>query len=321
MSTTDDLRAATERIRADHEHGASHLARMAAQALSDATAEHGHDDEAPSERVQALMGTVRLLADVRPSMAAVGNSVVQIWSAGDGEIRQGASSDDDALERLARMHAAANDLLDRWQTSAHNILEHARPLLPVDLFTFSRSGTVESVLAALAREGTLRQLWVARSFPGDEGLALANALVDAAPGLEITVIADAACIDAIEQSSAVVIGADSIWQDLVVNKVGTHPIALAAHAYNVPVYVLCETLKISGTPTLSIENMDPTEIVPHPRPGISGWNPYFEATPLDLMSAVITDEGILDSQTIFTRERQAMVAWSLLPPAHSQPHT
>lgn len=309
MSVADDLAAATRRIQADREHGASYLARAAANALAVATAS---SDEPAESRRAALRAGVRPLAEARPSMAAVVNTIAAIWRAG--------TLDDvgtDAASQLARMHDAAEAMSARWSEAAERILTAARPFLRSTLFTFSRSGTVERALGALAREGALRELWVARSFPGNEGLALADALASAAPDLSITVIADAACGLFVRHAQAVVVGADSLTPGGVVNKVGTYPLALAAHAAQIPVYVLCETLKIAGGQELTLESMDPREIVPNPRPNLMARNPYFEVTPYDLIAATITEEGVLDRAAIDQQARRAAEALAHLP----QPET
>lgn len=308
MTTADDLTTATARIKADHEHGASYLARLAAQALADACAPSTESDESAEQRLAAVEAHVRQLAEARPSMAAVANTVAAIWSAGLGD-----DTGTDAEKRLARMHEAATEIVARWSDAAERILRYARSLLLSPLFTFSRSGTVEHVLGALAREGGLHSLWVARSFPGDEGLAMAESLASSIPSLDVTVIADAACGVFIRNAKAVVVGADTIGYGGVVNKVGTYPLALVAREKKVPVYVLCETLKITGGHVLQIESMDPREVVPDPKPNLSGHNPYFEVTPYDLISAIITEEGVLDRAAIGARARLAQEALARLP--------
>lgn len=309
MSVADDLAATTQRLKADREHGASYLARTAAMALAAVTAP---TDAAADQRLGAIRAQVRPLAEARPSMAAIANTVAAIWSAGASAPKDVDVGGADA--QLAQMHTAAEALLARWSEAAERILTCARPLLTSDLFTFSRSGTVEHVLGALAREGTLRHLWVARSFPGDEGLALAEVLASAAHGLEITVVADAACGFFVRQAKAVVVGADSITPDGVVNKVGTYPLALVAQAANVPLYVLCETLKIGVDHVLQIEEMDQSEILSNPAPNITARNPYFEMTPYDLITAIVTEEGVFDRAAIAQRARRTKAALESLPP-------
>jgi translation initiation factor 2B subunit (eIF-2B alpha/beta/delta family) len=135
--------------------------------------------------------------------------------------------------------------------------------------------------------------------------AIARVLAEASA--EVTLVADAACGIFIREASAVVVGADSVRADGgVVNKVGTYPLALAAHVAQVPVYVLCETLKIAPPSLpLTFEEMDPTELLPEPSPHLTARNPYFDYTPPELVSALISEEGPLDRPAIQARAERA----------------
>lgn len=85
----------------------------------------------------------------------------------------------------------------------------------------------------------------------------------------------------------------------VVNKVGTYQIAIAAKHHGIPYYV-------SGAPdhghetvdTVSIEMRDPAEVlramgVQTANPAAKGWYPAFDITPPELVTGVVTDQGIL----------------------------
>jgi methylthioribose-1-phosphate isomerase len=96
-----------------------------------------------------------------------------------------------------------------------------------------------------------------------------------------------------------VCAADVVTLDgYVVNKVGTFQIALAAHAFNVPFYVLRDPSP--GNPTIKtvkIEERDPEEVthamgVRTVMEGVCGYYPAFDITPPNLVSAVITSKGI-----------------------------
>ena len=96
-----------------------------------------------------------------------------------------------------------------------------------------------------------------------------------------------------------VCAADVVTLDgYVVNKVGTFQIALAAHAFNVPFYVLRDPSP--GNPTIQtvkIEERDPEEVthamgVRTTMEGVRGYYPAFDITPPNLVSAVITSKGI-----------------------------
>jgi len=287
----EELDAAIAAIVADHERGASFLARRAALALAAASAPVQGAD--PGRQLAALHAAARRLAVARPSMAALATTAGRIWlAAADARERSAA-----AAAQLTALHAEAARLGALWDDAAHMIGDAAIPLLGGPLYTISRSGTVEAVLVRLARGRGVadrpREIFVAQSLPGGEGAPAAAVL--AGSGWRVTLVGDAACGIFVAQVAAVVCGADSVRADgSVVNKVGTYPLALAAHAAGVPFYVLCETLKIAapGYP-LTFEELSPLDVSTPLGPGITTRNPAFDRTPGECITAVITERGRL----------------------------
>ncbi|MGZ3581748.1 MAG: translation initiation factor eIF-2B [Ktedonobacterales bacterium] len=307
------LADAIELVKHDRDHGASWLARQVAQAL--AAAGVGEPAGEPAEqRLQRIHQAARAFADARPSMAALANTATRIWWAG----APSAAPTADPQARLARIHDEAVRLLSLWHNAADAILAAARPLLSGRLFTHSRSGTVEDTLVRLVQMdptdayGQPRHIIVSESRPGGEGIPAAEALVKA--GWRVTLVPDAAYALFIAGADTVVFGADSIRADgSVVNKVGSHTLALAAHATSVPVYVLCETLKIAAPDApLTLEEMDPSEILPHPIPGVTPRNVYFERVPTHLITGIITERGRLTPADIAATAAQASQARAAL---------
>ena len=102
---------------------------------------------------------------------------------------------------------------------------------------------------------------------------------------------------------AVIVGADRIAANGdVANKIGTYAIAVLARRHNIPFYVAAPTSTIDAKcPTgaeVPIEQRDPREvshIFGHaitPR-GVRILNPAFDVTPHDLISAIITEKGVI----------------------------
>lgn len=307
------LARAVELIRADRSHGASWLARQAAEALyaasspaGDGAADAAFTNGDPQATLAGIARGARALAAARPSMAVLANVVARIWQAG---VTPSAAP---APDRIAALHGEAARVLAEGESTEDAILAHARPLLREPVYTQSRSGTVETVLTRMVEDGALRRFIVSESRPGGEGLALARVL--AARGGEVTLVADAACGVFVREAAAVVVGADSVRADGgVVNKVGTYPLALAARAAGVPVYVLCEAAKIAAPAfPLVFEEMDPAELLPEPVPNLTARNPYFEYTPPELVTAVVTEDGPLSRDAIRRRAERAGTALDLL---------
>jgi methylthioribose-1-phosphate isomerase len=98
----------------------------------------------------------------------------------------------------------------------------------------------------------------------------------------------------------VVVGADRIVQDAVVNKVGTFTVAVLAHEHGVPFYVAApkSTFDLAHTSTdVIIEERKPAEVThlgsqPIATQGVGVLNPAFDITPLNYVSAIIYESGI-----------------------------
>lgn len=97
-----------------------------------------------------------------------------------------------------------------------------------------------------------------------------------------------------------IVGADRITSSVVVNKVGTYQIALAARANKIPFYVAAptSTFNLKEKDSIKIEERRPQEvthiggkrIVPR---GVDVFNPAFDVTPVELVTGIITEKGII----------------------------
>ena len=99
----------------------------------------------------------------------------------------------------------------------------------------------------------------------------------------------------------VVVGADRIVRDAVLNKIGTYNVAVLAFEHGIPFYVAAPTSTMDQSHSSEeaiIEERNPNEvtnvrserIAPE---GVKVLNPAFDITPLEYVDAVITEEGIL----------------------------
>ena len=101
--------------------------------------------------------------------------------------------------------------------------------------------------------------------------------------------------------SKVVVGADRIVKGAVINKIGTFTIAVLAKEHSIPFYVAAPKSTFDLTHTsedVVIEERKPEEvthigserIAPE---GVNVLNPAFDITPLDYVTAIICESGIL----------------------------
>ena len=83
----------------------------------------------------------------------------------------------------------------------------------------------------------------------------------------------------------------------VVNKVGTYPLAVLCREHRVPFYVAApSSTRDQGTPTgadVKIEERPASEVTTFAPPGTEAWNPAFDVTPAALVTALITERGVL----------------------------
>jgi methylthioribose-1-phosphate isomerase len=108
--------------------------------------------------------------------------------------------------------------------------------------------------------------------------------------------------------ACVIVGADRIAANGdVANKIGTYGLALAARAHGIPFYVAAPSSTIDrATPDgsrIPIEQRDAAEVAgwrgSRTAPeGVGVWNPAFDVTPAELVTAIITDQGILKPDEI-----------------------
>jgi methylthioribose-1-phosphate isomerase len=100
----------------------------------------------------------------------------------------------------------------------------------------------------------------------------------------------------------VIVGADRIAANGdTANKIGTYQVALSAKAHGIPFYIAAPVstidLSLPSGDSIPIEQRSADEVfcamgVRTAPQGIEAFNPSFDVTPAELISAIITDRGI-----------------------------
>jgi methylthioribose-1-phosphate isomerase len=157
-------------------------------------------------------------------------------------------------------------------------------------------GTAFAVIMAAHRAGRLAMLWVDETRPLLQGARLTAWELRRA-GIPFRVVADSAAGGLIARGlvDRVVVGADRIAATGdVANKVGTYALAVVANRHDVPFYVAAPVSTIDRqTPRgeeIPIEERDPTEVAADGE----AFNPAFDVTPADLVTAIFTEAGVLE---------------------------
>ncbi|GBC92972.1 Methylthioribose-1-phosphate isomerase [bacterium HR15] len=164
-------------------------------------------------------------------------------------------------------------------------------------------GTALGIIRMAYQQGRLAKAYVCETRPRLQGLRLTTwELLQ--EGIPFQLITDnmAGWLMAQGKVEAVVVGADRIAANGdTANKIGTYTLAVLAHHHRIPFYVAapCSTIDLS-TPNgkaIPVEHRDATEVThigslrlaPQGTPVL---NPAFDITPAELITAIITEEGV-----------------------------
>jgi len=306
VNISPEIISLIDEIRNDKVNGASQLARQAVKVLKVA-AEHSRADNVEQFLLE-LNGVGERLMVARPAMAPVFNIVSRFLSTLS---RVSADVGLEAIKSLAISKAdeLANDSLQ----AVARIVNHGAKLITDGdrIMTHSYSSTVMAVLKEAFAKHKHIEIIVTRSGPGRTGERIAQEL--GRSGLSVTFIDDAAMGLYISVASKVMVGADRVCADGdIINGIGTYQLALAAEKAGIPFYVLYEALKFDlrlKSGEADLEEKEPSEIVEPGRlpPGVRIKNPYFDITPLELVTGVVTESGLLTPrQVIDYMEKQSV---------------
>ncbi|KAK7411261.1 hypothetical protein VNO78_02694 [Psophocarpus tetragonolobus] len=182
------------------------------------------------------------------------------------------------------------------------------------LLTYGSSCVVEMILLYAHDLGKQFRVVVVDSRPKFEGQALLRRLV--AKGLSCTYTHINAVSYIMHEVTRVFLGASSILcNGTVYSRVGTSCVAMVAHAFRVPVLICCEAYKFHERVQLdsicSNELCDPDAVAIVPgRMDVNyldNWtshdnlqllNLFYDATPSDYVSAIVTDHGMIPTTSV-----------------------
>jgi methylthioribose-1-phosphate isomerase len=174
-------------------------------------------------------------------------------------------------------------------------------------------GTALGVVRALHAAGRLERLFACEARPVLQGARLTTweAVQD---GIPITLLVDGAAASLLAggKVDGIVVGADRIAADgAVANKIGTYALAVAAARHRVPLVVAAPTTTFDlGCPdggAIAIEQRGAEEVQRRGRRwltprGITVFNPAFDVTPPDLVTAIVSERGVarpVNAATVF----------------------
>jgi methylthioribose-1-phosphate isomerase len=170
-------------------------------------------------------------------------------------------------------------------------------------------GTALAPVYTLHRSGRTVPVIVPETRPLLQGSRL-TAWELSRSGVPVTLIADSMIASRLRLGDVrvILVGADRIAANGdVANKIGTYGLALAARAHGIPFYVAAPSSTVDpASPegsAIPIEERSHDEVISwrghrSAPTGVGVWNPAFDVTPAELISAIITDRGIVEPQNV-----------------------
>ena len=218
-----------------------------------------------------------------------------------------------APEMLAALRNEATQILDEDRAMCRRIGEHGLGLIPhgarvlthcnAGALATGGMGTALAPLYLASELGRDIRVFADETRPMLQGSRL-TAWELARAGIHVTILADnmAASLMREEQVDLVIVGADRIAANGdAANKIGTFPLAIAARYHGIPFYVAAPWSTVDAAmPTgrgIVIEHRHGDELrsvcgaMTAPE-SVAVYNPAFDVTPADLITAIITDRGV-----------------------------
>ncbi|MEA1893657.1 MAG: S-methyl-5-thioribose-1-phosphate isomerase [Euryarchaeota archaeon] len=253
-----------------------------------------HDLEIESDRIKRTRPTaINLTWGVDRVIAAV-KRADNIDEARRIALSEATTIADEDVERNTRISRHGAALLDNGDT----VLTHcnAGRLACVDV------GTALGVIRAAVGEGKEISVVSCETRPLNQGsrLTVWELMQDSIP---VTLIPDSAAGMMMRKGliDKVIVGADRITRDAVFNKVGTYTHSVLAKEHEIPFYVAAPISTFDPTGLerdVTIEERDPDElrrihdVMLAPADALV-YNPAFDATPVENVTAVITEDGVV----------------------------
>lgn len=216
------------------------------------------------------------------------------------DLAQKVVRDDEAANRQLSRHGA-DWIADRVNRSAIRVVTHCN----TGALATSAWGTAYGIIHELHQRGRIELVYADETRPLLQGARLTSWEL-AKDGIPHVVEVDGAAASTILRGrvDVALIGADRITANGdTANKVGSVALALACARAGIPFVVAAPfstvDLTISHGNDIVIEERDESEVLSFAKfriapQGVRGFNPAFDVTPHDLISAIVTEKGVVE---------------------------
>jgi translation initiation factor 2B subunit (eIF-2B alpha/beta/delta family) len=252
---------------------------------------------ASGPELESLVGTTSdWLVETKPSMTSV-RTVVALAA--------------ETLGRDATREAvieAMEEFVSESEASIAKVAEHADTFIRsgCKVLFHSYSGSLIQMLTRAATNVSGLTFMLTESRPYRESLRIVEALQDLP--VDFVAYSDASMAVAAADADLVLVGADALFRDgSFANKIGSLPLALSCRHTGTPFYVVTELSKLyPGEPRdVGMEQRPPEEMAGDWELWRSGRlavrNQFFECVAANLVTAYLTDEGVLTPEELAAR--------------------
>jgi ribose 1,5-bisphosphate isomerase len=270
--------------------GAGRIARSAAEALKD-FAESGNFSNLKEFREGLDKSAIRLVS-TRPTAISLSNAV-NLTLKGVPDEKDLDSARKLVISNAGQFISKSNSAVERIGAEAASLIS-----TPGKAITICNSSAAISAIVACHKAGKVTSVYACETRPKRQGLITARELSEA--GVPVTLIVDSAMRYVMPEVSIAFVGTDTLESDgSVINKIGTHLLAATARDFKVPFYACAETYKFLPASKIGrrveIEKRSSREIVTNveiPK-GVEIFNPVFDRVPPELVTGIITEEGMV----------------------------
>ena len=276
---------AIEEIREMQTHSSSAVAITATNALSELL---DREFATPEEYRRSLDRNASALRRANPSHASLQSAVREVVDAVD-------SAEPETVEAAKHVTQTAIERVVE-QVEQEKGRAAARAAAHIDdgstILTHDYSSTVLEGIEGAVSDGKHLTAYVSEARPRYLGRKSARTLAQY-DTVETHLIVDSAWGHFMPEIDAIYVGMDCIVDGILYNRVGTFPLAITANELGVPMYVVGSGSKVvEGGFVFENEFRSPSEVMREPAEGFIVENPAYDATPVELLAGVITDDGI-----------------------------
>ncbi|MFC6725318.1 translation initiation factor eIF-2B [Halobium palmae] len=273
-----------EEIREMQTHSSSVVAVKATNALTDLLDREYTTVEEFERDLERNTGALRR---ANPSHASLHNAMREVTRSVVGR-----ADTVDSAKKITR--STIERVVEDVEGGKHRAAENAAAAFDggETLFTHDYSSTVLEGIELAAADGKAFTAYVTEARPRYLGRKTVRSLVDI-DGVEPHLLVDGACGEFLGEADRVVVGMDCIVEDTLYNRVGTFPLVVTANYLDVPVTVVGSGAKIiTDGFVFENEHRPGYEVLLEPTEGVEIENPAYDATPVDLVDEIVTDDGV-----------------------------